>query len=290
MRHMSTAPAESGTEFERLRALVPRMRPSEARVINALLDCGPEVLDRSVSELAATAGVGIGTVVRACQNAGFAGFQAAKIALVRDSAPAAELIQDDVAASDRPAEILAKIAASSAEAVSRTTASISPAALESAVTRITDASRVLCLGVGTSAPLAQDVAYRLLTIGIAAEAPPDVHVQHVRAQLLRPGDVAVLVSHTGATRETCAAAQAARNAGAATIAVTSFSQTPLTELADIVLVAGGRETSYRVEAMASRFAHLAVLDTLLVAVSLRRPEQTRLAQAGTEQVLAEHRF
>lgn len=287
---MSTAPAESGTEFERLRALVPRMRPSEARVINALLDCGPEVLDRSVSELAATAGVGIGTVVRACQNAGFAGFQAAKIALVRDSAPAAELIQDDVAASDRPAEILAKIAASSAEAVSRTTASISPAALESAVTRITDASRVLCLGVGTSAPLAQDVAYRLLTIGIAAEAPPDVHVQHVRAQLLRPGDVAVLVSHTGATRETCAAAQAARNAGAATIAVTSFSQTPLTELADIVLVAGGRETSYRVEAMASRFAHLAVLDTLLVAVSLRRPEQTRLAQAGTEQVLAEHRF
>ena len=42
--------------------------------------------------------------------------------------------------------------------------------------------------------------------------------------------------------------------------------------------------------MASRFAHLAVLDALLVAVSLRDVERTRPAQDGTEHVLAEHRF
>jgi DNA-binding MurR/RpiR family transcriptional regulator len=287
---MTDVAAPAGTAFERLRALIPQLRPSEARVVNALLDCGPDVLDRSVSEIAAAAGVGVATVVRACQSAGFAGFQAAKVALVRDTAVVAEVIQNDVAASDSPAEILAKVAASSADAVSRTTASVSPEALATAVARIAGADRVLCLGVGTSAPLAQDAAYRLLTVGIAAEAPPDVHVQHVRAQLLRPGDVALIVSHTGSTRETCAAAQAAKDAGATTIAVTSFTKTPLTDLADIILVAGGRETSYRVEAMASRFAHLAVLDALLVAVSLRDAERTRPAQAGTEHVLAEHRF
>ena len=68
----------------------------------------------------------------------------------------------------------------------------------------------LFFGVGTSAPLCQDAAYRFSAIGVLAEAPADVHVQHVQARLLSDQDVAVIVSHTGSTRETLAAAAAAR--------------------------------------------------------------------------------
>jgi DNA-binding MurR/RpiR family transcriptional regulator len=158
------------------------------------------------------------------------------------------------------------------------------------VNLLSGARRVLCLGVGTSAPLAQDTAYRLATIGIDADAPPDAHVQHVRARLLKGKDVALAVSHTGATQETLGAVRGAREAGAAIIAITSFSSTPLTELADVTLVAGGRETSYRVAAMASRLAHLLVIDTLFTSLVLNDPRRARPAQQLTADVLAEHRY
>jgi RpiR family transcriptional regulator, carbohydrate utilization regulator len=279
-----------GTVAEKVRAASGSLPPAEARVAQALLARGAEVVHSSVTEIALAADTGVGTVVRACQSLGFKGFQAAKIALAQDLLPLVERPQGDVAEGDPPEEVLAKLADSSGEALRRATASVDAASLGHAVGMLAAARRVLCLGVGTSAPLAQDAAYRLATIGIEADAPPDVHVQHVRARLLNDADVALAVSHTGATQETLGAVRGAKEAGAALIAVTSFSTTPLTELADVALVAGGRETSYRVEAMASRLAHLLVLDTLFTCLVLSDPPRARLAQQLTADVLAEHRY
>ena len=82
----------------------------------------------------------------------------------------------------------------------------------------------------------------------------------------------------------------AKESGAGLIAITSFSTTPLTELVDVALVAGGRETSYRVEAMASRLAHLLVIDTLFTCLVLGDSRRARRAQQLTADVLAEHRY
>lgn len=260
---------------------MPGSVAERARAAQVLLARGSDVVRMSVSEIAAAAGTGVGTVVRTCQSLGF---QDAKIALAQDLAP---LVIDR---GDSPADVLAKLAASSADALQRARSSVDAAALKRAAGMLAAATRVLVLGVGTSAPLAQDAAYRLLTLGIAAEAPADVHVQHVRAGLPRPGDVVVAVSHTGATRETVSAARRATESGAAVVAVTSFATTPLTEVADAALVAGGLETRCRVEAMTSRLAHLVVLDALFVSLLLAEPARSAEAQALVADVLSEHRF
>lgn len=284
------ARSRPGILAERVRAAASSVAPSESRVVQVLLQGGADVINMSVTDVAEAAGTGVATVVRACQSLGFKGFQAAKIALAQDVLPLDERPQGDIEPQDSPAEVLAKLAVSSDDALRRAPASVDPDALQRAVDLLKAAGRVLLLGVGTSAPLAQDAAYRFLTRGLAAEAPTDVHVQHVRARLLEPGDVAVAVSHTGATRETVAAAQGVRAAGASLIAVTSFTSSPLTQLADVVLVAGSRETTYRVEAMTSRLVHLLVLDTLFVSLVLATPERSRAAQDVTADVLSEHRF
>ena len=85
------------------------------------------------------------------------------------------------------------------------------------------------------------------------------------------------ISHTGATRETVACCTAAREAGATCVAITSFDRSPLTAVVEHVLVAGGRETELRIEAMASRIAHLCVLDAIFVALSLRDRERATSA-------------
>lgn len=282
--------AAVGSEAEQVRARAGSLAPGEARVAGVLLGRGAEVIHVTVSETASAAQTGVGTVVRACQRLGYKGFQDAKIALARDLQPLPTRVQEDVSAGDAPEQVLAKLAADGDEAVQRTPASVDAAALAEAVELLRTARRVLLLGVGTSAPLVQDAAYRLSTIGVPAEAPTDVHVQHVRARLLDVDDVAVAVSHTGSTHETVAASQGAKQAGARLIAITSFTRTPLTELSDVDLVAGGSETQFRVEAMTSRLAHLLVLDALYVSLVLAAPDRSATFQDLTQDVLAEHRF
>jgi RpiR family transcriptional regulator, carbohydrate utilization regulator len=279
-----------GAVAERVRAASGSLPPAEARVVQELLARGTDVINASATEIATATDTGVGTVVRACQSVGFKGFQAAKIALAQDLLPLAERPQEDVSENDEPLDVLKKLAASSGDALRLATASVSESELARAIDLLASARRILCLGVGTSAPLAQDAAYRLTTIGMHADAPPDVHVQHVQARLLSVADVALAISHTGATQETLGATRGAKEAGARVIAITSFSTTPLTDLADVVLVAGGRETSYRVEAMASRLAHLLVVDSLFTSLVLGNSQRARKAQRLTADVLADHRL
>jgi RpiR family carbohydrate utilization transcriptional regulator len=273
-----------------IRALLPALVPSEVRVATLFLDHPGEIIHLSVTEMAALAGSSASTVVRCCQRLGFQGFQDLKIALAQESLPAVARLQSAVEEGDPPATVLAKVVEAGADAIRSAVATVAPDAFERAIGALDAAGRVLVVGVGSSAPIAQDAAYRFVTIGLRAEAPPDVHVQHVAARMLGPGDVCLAISHTGSTRETLAATRAAAEAGATTIAITSFLRSPLTEVAAITLVAGSRETNYRVEAMASRMAHLAVLDALFVAVALQDRQRALAAQDAHAAVMAEHRF
>jgi len=272
-----------------IRAALSSLQPADARVARAILADPAAVVYLTVTEVAARAETSASTVVRACQELGFRGFHDLKLALARDLG-AATVGGRDIDEGDAPGDVLRKVLASDAEAIGGSLATIDEAAFGKAVDALEKASSVLFVGVGTSAPLAQDAAYRFLTIGVDARAPADVHVQHVAARLLRAGDVCFAISHTGSTRETVEEVSAAREAGATTIALSSFFRSPLAEVAEIVLVAGGTEHSFRIEAMASRIGHLSVLDALFVALALRRPERSRVALEEVGRTLSEHRF
>jgi DNA-binding MurR/RpiR family transcriptional regulator len=220
---------------------------------------------------------------------GFRGYHDLKLSLARDSGPAG-VAAGDIHASDPPQDVLRKVLAFDAAAIGDSLGTLDPDSFAAAVEAIDSAASILFVGVGTSAPLAQDAAYRLLTIGISTQAPADAHIQHVAARMLTARDVCFAVSHTGSTRETVAAVAAARTAGATTMAITSFSRSPLTDVADIVLVAGGGERSFRIEAMASRIGHLSVLDAIFVAIAMRRPERAKTALEESGKTLSEHRF
>jgi DNA-binding MurR/RpiR family transcriptional regulator len=274
-----------------IRSRLPELSPVEARVAQAILEQGDRLLYLSASEVSALAGAALSTVVRTCQTLGFKGFQDLKLSLAREGRPVtSEEIQGDVHPGDSPAAVLAKVRDGAREAVDLGIAHVDPGAFAAAVSAVSRARRVLCLGVGTSAPLAQDAAYRLLWVGIHADAPADAHVQHVRATVLGPEDLALVVSHTGSTRETVAAARAASSAGATVVAVSSFPRSPLAEVADITLVAATRETSYRVEALASRIAHLVVLDALWVAIAVQTGDEAFSRARRINDVISDHRF
>jgi DNA-binding MurR/RpiR family transcriptional regulator len=288
--HVDPGSSAGASVAERIRAAMPALTPAKGRVARALLAEPIRILRMSVSDLATEAETSVATVVRCCQDLDFTGFQDLKIALARESASEEQQLLDEVRPDDGPAEVLTKVTHSTAAAITELASSVDADILDTIADKLQHAPRILFVAVGTSAPLAADAAYRLTTIGLQATAHADVHLQHVTARLLAPHDVCVAISHTGSTHETLAATRAAKSAGATTVAVTSFVRSPLTEIAEHSLIAGSRETSYRVEAMTSRLAHLVVLDALFVLIALRRPEESRAALAVTGDILSEHRF
>lgn len=281
----------SGPIAAGIRGRLSALNPAEAKVATTLLGLGDQLVYRTASEVAELAGAALSTVVRTCQVLGFRGFQDLKISLAREQHPpsAAEL-QDDVSLTDSATAILGKIGAAARDAVDYGLTHVNPAQFEKAVAAVAAAERVLCLGVGTSAPLAQDLANRLGWIGVRAEAPTDVHIQHIHSASLTSADVAVVVSHTGSTRETVTDAQAARTVGATVVSLTSFPRSPLTELSDLTLVAPSRETAYRVEALTSRIAHLTVIDALWVAVAVKLGDAALGRTRAIADIISDHRF
>ena len=272
------------------RALLPSLQPSDARVAQLVLDESDAVIYWSVSEVAEAAKTSSATVVRCAQKLGFRGFHDLKLALAKERATFAAELREEVSAADPRTALLEQVIAAGAQTVRDVGALVDAEAFDGAVSAIANADRVLFVGVGTSAPLTHDAAYRFAAIGIPAEAHADAHVQHLHARRLGPSDVCIAVSHTGSTRETLEVAKAARDAGATTVAITSFSRSPLTEIVDRVIVAGTREVSFRLEAMASRLAHLVLLDALLVSVASRDERRAQTALESFTDMLGEHRY
>lgn len=274
----------------RIRALALSLPASDRRVAETILRWDEEVLGHSITELAEAAGVAESTVVRASKRLGFTGFQGLKLAIATDRRPRSELIADEISASDRSAEIIGKVFAGSQRVLADSASTVSIRSFDAVAEAIVAASRMLLVGVGPSSPIALDAAYRFRSLGVRVDAPVDALTQHLAAAQLNPADVCIAVSHTGATRETLASVQAAGGARAVTAAITSFAQSPLTKAVDFALIAGGGRMGFRVEAMASRFAHLAVIDALYVAVAIRLGPDAEDALALHHRVAADHQM
>lgn len=276
----------------RIHAHLGTLTGADRRVARVFVEQPNVVIYRSATEIGEMAETSSATVVRCAQKIGFKGFHDLKIALANELAifEQKRTTESESADGDPRTTLLSEITKAGAESVRDAGALVDPAEFEAVVEALVGARRVVFFGVGTSAPLCQDAAYRFSAIGVLAEAPGDAHVQHVTARLLTSDDVCVIVSHTGSTRETLTVAKAAAEAGARTVAITSFATSPLTELVDHVILAGTRELALRLEAMASRLAHLALLDALLVAVADRDQERSGAALELYTDALSEHRL
>jgi DNA-binding MurR/RpiR family transcriptional regulator len=160
--------------------------------------------------------------------------------------------------------------------------------VERAAQAIAAASRVDIYGASGSALVGAEMQLCLHRIGLAAWSWTDVHNGLASAALLRSGDVALAVSHTGQTRETIEMLAEAGSSGATTIALTSFPRSPLADVADIVLVHAMQGTTFRPDALSGRHPQLVVLDLLYIAVAQRTHDRANAAFQATARAVAGH--
>lgn len=289
--HKSSASgALNGGLLLRLKHLRRDLPPTADRIAGFIEAHGDEVIRMSITELAERVQAAEGSIISLCRRLGTNGFQELKIMLARDLVEPMRMIQEDLQESDTVADVCDRIFAAHANSLADTRKVLSPEAVSTAVALIHRAAAIEVYGIGSSAPIAEDLAYRLLQLGLNVKAMTESHVQAVSAAMAGPDTCTVTVSHSGSTVETVLATRLAHERGAKTIGITRLGKAPLQRFCDVVLHTVANETRYRPEAMSSRVAQLAIIDVLVSAVALKDPKTSIDNLELSARVIAEKRY
>jgi DNA-binding MurR/RpiR family transcriptional regulator len=281
----------TGNLLVRLRGLKPTLVPSKQRVAALILQDPARAMTQTISELARAAATSETTVLRLCHELGVSGYRELRVALAAESGREQgrngnQRFGGDIDRDDDLDTLIAKVTGADQQAIADTARVLNREAVAEAVRFISAARRIDVVGVGASAVVALDLQQKLHRIGLIAYAWHDSHTGLTAAALLGPGDVAIGISHTGATPDTIDTVAEAAARGAKTIGVTSVPGSPLAAAADLLLVTADRETTFRSGATASRIAALSIVDVLFVAVAQRRYDKAVDALAATRNALA----
>lgn len=287
VRHI--APARAGCLL-RIKSARELFKPAEAVIAEFVLANADRVMHMSVSEAARDIGVGESTVIRFCRALGYKGYQEFKLRLAQDLVAPVEFIHRNITFQDSVADLCQKVFETNQQAVANTKRALDPAMIEVAAKAIAHARRIDIYGVGYSYFSGLDAKLKLVRFGLTADAYGDPHLQVMAAVSLKPGDVAIGISHSGSTRDVVDALGPARKSGATTIAITNYSPSPLTRMADIVLLTAAEESPLGGEVLTSRIAQLCVIDALSVAVAVTLGESCLDLIRKTSQAVKRKRY
>ncbi|MCK8681650.1 MurR/RpiR family transcriptional regulator [Streptomyces lichenis] len=289
----AAAPAPAALTAK-VRTLAPSMTRSMQRVAEAVAADPAGCAALTVTGLAELTGTSEATVVRTARLLGYPGYRDLRLALAglaaQQQSGRSPAVTADIAVDDPIAEVVAKLAHDEQQTLADTAAALDTVQLGAAVTALTAARRTDIYGIGASGLVAQDLAQKLLRIGLVAHAHHDPHLAVTGAVQLRAGDVAIAITHSGSTSDVIEPLRVAFDHGATTIAITGRPDGPVTQYADHVLTTStARESELRPAAMSSRTSQLLVIDCLFTGVTQRTYETAAPALAASYEALVHRR-
>ncbi|WP_198152752.1 MurR/RpiR family transcriptional regulator [Pseudofrankia sp. DC12] len=232
-----TAQPSPGSLFAAIRTTLPALIPSERRGAEVCLRRADEVADWSAAQLATAAEVSAATVVRACQSMGFRGFQQLRVAFAREAGAylrdgraagaGARIALREPRAGDPPDQIVDTVFELGQAVLTDSLTALDQAQVALAVDLLDGARRLLVVGNGGSAPVAQDTALRFLSVSRSVEAPADAQTQQLAAAGLSAADICLLITGSGVNELTFRVATIAREPGASIVLPTSYAAGPV---------------------------------------------------------------
>lgn len=291
----SGRPAGDESLLTRIRSVLPELPSALQRVGEQVLSAPAVVARATILETAERSGTSAATVTRFCHALGLPGYSDLRLAMAEETGRSSAVagweidIGREIMPTDSLERVLNMITTADIRAIQETAAGLDLAEVDKAADAISRAGRVEVYGIGGSALVAGEMQLCLHRIGIPTWSWSDVHSGLTSAALLTPDDVAIAVSHSGATYETVEMLSTAGSKGTTTVALTSFPNSPLAEVADIVLTTAIHETTFRPDALAARHPQLIVLDLIYVAVAQRRYDTTGEALRATAEAVSGHR-
>lgn len=269
-----------------IRRAQSQLNPSLQRIASYVLKNPDTVKTLAIRELAEACDVSESTITRFVRAIEVPSYQALKIGIAealssqtKESGKSREeFVFDDIGPTDTSEQIVKKIVYRNVSTIEDTAARLDLKALAKAATAIDQCDTLAFFAMGSSTPAAENAVMRFMRVGKRCVFFKDQGVQQISASTLNKSSVAIAVSNSGRTISIIDSLQIAKKCGAMTVAITSFADSALAQLADIVLLttvndASSTTAAYQ-ESMLAKTAQLLVTDTLYSLYAVKHINQS----------------
>lgn len=248
---------------------------TEKKLADYILQNTKEATLSSAQKLGEQVGVSAAAAIRFSHRLGYGGFTAMKVDLAGDHTEDVAGFDDMIEENDSMTTVIRKAENLNTMLQNQAYRLVNAESIEQAVEVLQNCRSIYLFGVSGSGIVCMDFMEKLSRINRTVIYRSDFHDQMAMAAHMSERDAALAVSYGGRTREVNTAMRLAREAGAATIAVTQFRKSPLTRLADILLYVPTTERELRIGAIASRNASLIVTDLLYLGLAKNNSRQVK---------------
>ena len=236
-----------------------KMSKTEKRIADYLLANANNLAPVSITELSDLTDASEATIVRFAKRVGCSGYQQFKLQLAKEER---HIVNKSISKDDGFLDMYQKVCDDIYASLLKTRDNLSNGSLEQAYEAIIKAKTIYLMGVGNSYAVCLDAYHKLSRIGLDVHICFDNHFQIISACQSNQKSTIIAVSHSGYTRDIIESINIAKANKAKVILITSDKKSPAAKIADIVLSTSSDEINYRILGLSSRYAQLAIFDTL----------------------------
>ncbi len=274
----------------RIKTLYDNSSGTIKKIASKIIDDPEKLVHMTIVEMARYTDTSEASIVRFYKTLGYSGFNEMKIYIASELELSNAEIHENIQENDKAGDILKKVFNAEIQAIQSTLRSVDIKEFEKAVDCIANAQKVEFYAYGNTRNIAYDANYRFLRIGIPSFVAVDFSNSLIQANMLTPRDVAIGISHSGSTRHTVEALQLAQNRGAVTIAITGYTDSPITKAADISLISETQEKMFRDVGMSARTAQVCLIDAIYVSAAFMRLSESKNYLKITDKFMAEEKY
>ncbi|MCU7202503.1 MurR/RpiR family transcriptional regulator [Turicibacter sanguinis] len=281
----------------KIKEIYEELDVNERKIADYMLNDLDKIIELPIRLLSEESGASQAAWVRFCKMIGYSGLKDLKRdyilnvrGQVKSDLKEMEQTYTDIQGYEKIEDIIANVSYLNQKSIEDTRLILDANALQAAADAISQAKRVAILGMGASALVAQDAAYKFLRIGVNSLASLDFHMQLTSTSLLDSEDIVIIISYSGRTKEMVECLDIAKSRGCKTICITKYGKNPISNMSDIVLSLSAAEIEKRSGAMGSRIAQLNVIDILFTAVANQKYELVKPILEQTSNTTKLHRI
>lgn len=256
----------------------PNYTKSELKLFGYIQDNLETVMFNSLTELSERCTVGEATILRFCRKIGFNGYQDFKLAIAQELSVAKVGQQDED-------HFISRIKNNTLKALEDTFDAVNEERLDQAIDWVDQFDEIVVYGVGHSGLTALDLQSKLMRVGKNVQVVIDPHFQIMRSCSASEKTLVIAISITGSTKDIVDSVGKAKENKASIIAITSYVRSPLTKLADIVLLTSGKENPLDGGSMVGKVSQLFVIDLLCTGYIMKDMEKAQRVKAEAAEVV-----
>ena len=270
--------------FSRMMEDYYKFTASEKKVSDYISGQRKNVQYMSISELAEACDVAEATISRFCRRLGYKGYNAFKLAI--STASEKEKTVRGIDENSTLADIIRYRSTVNINSIEQTKLLINSSELEKAADIMLRSKKVLCMGQGGSAIIAEEAAH-LFSMAFSNFVPVvESHMQMIAAAGLDENDCVLYFSYSGSTQDVADSISVAKKQNAKVILVTRFPKSPGAMRADVVLLCGAKESPLEHGSVESRISQLFLMDVLYHQMCAMDPENVEIHKNNVAEAVA----